>query len=92
MSTEHKLQMLQKAIDMGATINVSFHGFEGMQAAVEVMSEFTDRCAQDTGGNSNWLSYEPDRKFKITTFYTKEMSEKIADLERQIAELKSESA
>lgn len=79
MTIEQKLELLRKAIEMGADVHVSFHDgperFSDLTKAqakeiASVMSEFTDiPFKPNFHGTTNWFESKED-KFSVTAFYT----------------------
>lgn len=77
MTIEEKLAYLQKAIEMGADIQVSFHDLRKKEEAVKAAEELSEMMKQPfeykSYKGSDWLKiYNPESAIDTTFFYEEE--------------------
>jgi hypothetical protein len=92
---EKKLEVLRRAMEQGADIDINFHGIEGRGKAEELIKSFADQLdvsyREDFGTNSQWFKFG-GRDFEMNVFFKKDKKDLIADFERRIAKLMEETA
>jgi hypothetical protein len=92
MNIEQKLEFIQKALEMGATVQVRFHGIPSKQEAEKIAIEFSEMVdapfKDEENKGTNWLNVRDSRKgVDISIFYDLSKEEKQAMLLKQLAEL-----
>lgn len=80
MTIEQKLEILKKAIKMGACIDVNFFGLTSEIEAKVKAEEFQDlEFKKQQRNDSQWLKYESNN-FEIVLFYDKSTEERKQEL------------
>jgi hypothetical protein len=92
MTIEEKMAYIQKAIEMGADIDVHFHRIIGEEAAEKIANEFSQMLGtpykreQNTG--TYWFKIKDYSKgIDFVTFYELSEEEMKAELRKQLEEL-----
>lgn len=80
MNMQEKLAYIQKAIEMGADIDIFFHRIEGEEEAIKVAAKFSMLSKKTyeykTNDGTDWLKIYPgEDEISTTIFYEKEYME-----------------
>jgi hypothetical protein len=95
MNIEQKLEFIQKALEMGAVVQVKFHGIPSKQEAERIAAEFSGMLEipyeESENKETYWFNVRDSRKgVDIAVFYELSKAEKQAELLKQLAKLNTD--
>lgn len=95
MTIEQKMDIIQKAVEMGANIAATFYDVSSREEAEKISEEFSQMLdtpyshSEKTG--TSWFSvHKSSEDINVTAFYQTSREEKKAVLLKQLAELEKE--
>lgn len=92
---ENKLEVIKKALEMGAWTNLSIHSERSKAEAEKLSKELAETLGSDykesSGTNCHWYDVG-NFNFGITVHYRESKEDEIRKLELKLKELKEETA
>ena len=87
----NKLELLNKAVEMGAKLEVKFHHIDSREKAIEIMEQLTTTYKAGSNQGTNWLGHvDYENQMEFVVFYEDSKDAKIRQLEEEIKKLKEE--
>lgn len=73
MTIDQKLDVVKRALEMGASFTISFHNCRDQHEAVDAAKQFPElQPSEKSYGESDWLSLTNDPDFELVIFFDKE--------------------
>ena len=85
----NKLELLNKAVEMGARIDVKFHSVKSKDSAVAIMEQLANTYKADSSQGTHWLTHYGNG-VEVTVYYEDSKENKIRQLEDELRKLKGE--